>query len=510
MNLDDTIVAIATPPGRGGIGVVRFAGPESRAIAESMLRLRHPLEPGRAIFGELIDPCDAGAPARVNVDTARRCAGALTLVHSAELPPADAGAISDLKGRGFSRAVPGTNEEGTSAAPARIDEVVVTYFQKPHSYTTDDIIEISAHGSPVVLRHVVELALSGGARLAEPGEFTMRAFLNGRLDLTQAEAVRDLIDSQTLFQAKVAAQQLEGALSKRMKPIKQQLVELIALLEAGIDFAEDDISIAADATILERIGAVQKPLDQLAASFTYGKIVHEGLTLAIVGRPNVGKSSLFNCLVERERAIVTAQPGTTRDLVSETVAIGGIPVRLVDTAGIRRALDEAESMGVKKSMEALADADLVLVVLDATQPIAEEDRELLSYVEGRLAIVVENKCDLKSSQFPVLSSQLSGVETSALTGAGIADLRAAILQQVGGQSGPDMESGFLTNVRHQKLVSDSLASLAAATDAVAARVPHEMLLLDLYSALRPLDEITGATTTDDILNLIFGTFCIGK
>jgi len=459
MNLDDTIVAIATPPGRGGIGVVRLAGSEARSIAEPMLRLKHPLVAGQAIFGELIEPRGAGAPARET---------------------------------------------------ARIDEVVVTFFQKPHSYTTDDIIEISAHGSPVVLRHIVELCLARGARLAEPGEFTMRAFLNGRLDLTQAEAVRDLIDSQTLFQAKVAAQQLEGALSKRLKPIKQKLVELIALLEAGIDFAEDDVSIAPDTTILEHIAAVRRPLEELSASFAYGKLVHEGLTLAIVGRPNVGKSSLFNRLVERERAIVTAQPGTTRDLVSETVAIGGIPVRLVDTAGIRRALDEAESIGIRKSMEALADADLVLVVLDTTQPISDEDRELLRQVEGRAAIVVENKSDLGSSQFPVLSSQLPKVKTSALTGDGIPELRAAILQQVGGEAGPQIESGFLTNVRHQKLVSDSLAALDAASDAVSTRVPHEMMLVDLYNALRPLDEITGATATDDILNLIFGAFCIGK
>lgn len=451
MNLDDTIVAIATPSGRGGIGVVRLAGSQARTIAEPMLRLKHPLEAGRAIFGELVEP----------------------------------------------------HEE-------RIDEVVVTYFARPHSYTTDDIVEISAHGSPVVLRHIVELCLAGGARLAEPGEFTMRAFLNGRLDLTQAEAVRDLIDSQTLFQAKVAAQQLEGALSKRLKPIKQNLVDLIALLEAGIDFAEDDVSVAADAVILEHIGGVRRPLDTLAASFAYGHLVHEGLTLAIVGRPNVGKSSLFNRLVERERAIVTAQPGTTRDLVSETVAIGGIPVQLVDTAGIRRALDEAESIGIRKSMEALADADLVLVVLDAAQSVSDEDRELLGQVEGRAAIVVENKSDLGSCQLSALSSQLPRVRTSALTGEGIPELRAAILRHVGGDAGPQIESGFLTNVRHQKLVTDALAALDAASTAVGARVPHEMLLLDLYGALRPLDEITGATTTDDILNLIFGTFCIGK
>ncbi|MGA9355499.1 MAG: tRNA uridine-5-carboxymethylaminomethyl(34) synthesis GTPase MnmE [Terriglobales bacterium] len=455
MNLDDTIVAIATPPGRGGIGVVRLAGPEAHAIAAPMLRLKHELEPGRAVFGELIE-----------------------------------------------------HEH-------RIDEVVVTYFQKPNSYTTDDIVEISAHGSPVVLHHIIELALARGARLAEPGEFTMRAFLNGRLDLTQAEAVRDLIDSQTLFQAKVAAQQLEGALSKRLQPVKQKLIELIALLEAGIDFAEDDISIAPDGTILKHIADVRAPLAALAASFAYGKVVHEGLTLAIVGRPNVGKSSLFNCLVESERAIVTAQPGTTRDLVSETVAIGGIPVRLVDTAGIRRALDEAESIGIKKSMEALSDADLVLVVLDASQAVSSEDHELLRQVDGRAALVVVNKYDLKSPQFSVPGSQLSGfrltrVETSALTGAGIPELRAAILREIGGEGGAQMEAGFLTNARHQKLVSDSLSALATAESAVAAHVPHEMLLLDLYSALRPLDEITGATTTDDILNLIFSSFCIGK
>src|SRR6202171_4775228 len=354
MNLDDTIVAIATPPGRGGIGVVRLAGPEARAIAHPMLRLNRELEPGRAIHCDLIDPCGAGAPARETADT--------TKTH------------------------------------ARIDEVVVTYFAKPHSYTTDDIVEISAHGSPVVLRRVVELSLARGARLAEPGEFTMRAFLNGRLDLTQAEAVRDLSTSQTLFQAKAAAQQLEGALSNRLKPIKQKLVDLIAMLEAGIDFAEDDISIAPDATILDRIAQVKTPLKQLAATFTYGKIIHEGLTLAIVGRPNVGKSSLFNRLVERERAIVTAQPGTTRDLVSETVAIGGIPVELVDTAGIRPAEDEAESIGIRKSREALADADLVLVVLDASQAETAEDGELITQASQRPAIIVANKSDLLSER----------------------------------------------------------------------------------------------------------------
>jgi tRNA modification GTPase len=387
----------------------------------------------------------------------------------------------------------------------RIDEVVVTYFAKPHSYTTDDIIEISAHGSPVVLRHIVELALARGARLAEPGEFTMRAFLNGRIDLTQAEAVRDLIDSQTLYQAKIAAQQLEGALSRRLQPIKQKLVELIALLEAGIDFAEDDVSVLPGEQILQHIAGVDSPLKDLARTFAYGKIVHEGLTLAIVGRPNVGKSSLFNRLVERERAIVTATPGTTRDLVTETVSLGGIPVKLVDTAGIRRALDEAESIGIQKSLEALADADLVLVVLDASQPQTAEDEPLLDQIKNRSAIVVENKSDLGE-----LPARPKAIPTSALTGAGIPELRAAILRHITGDAASSSEAGFLTNARHQSLVRDSLTALEAAQSAVHNRVPHEMLLLDLYSALRPLDEITGATTNDDILNLIFSRFCIGK
>ena len=475
MNLDDTIVAIATPPGRGGIGVVRLAGADARAIAEPMLRLKHSLEAGRAVFGELIEPGEDVSPER-----------------------------------------PWTQESSRAGAPAprqhrdRIDEVVVTYFAKPLSYTTDDIVEISAHGAPVVLRHIVELAVARGARLAEPGEFTMRAFLNGRIDLTQAEAVRDLIESQTLYQAKVAAQQLEGALSKRLQPIKQDLVTLIAQLEAGIDFAEDDVSIMADGAILGHIARVRVPLEELAASFAFGKIVHEGLTLAIVGRPNVGKSSLFNRLVERERAIVTATPGTTRDLVSETVTIGGIPVKLMDTAGIRRALDEAESIGIRKSMEALADSDLVLVVLDASHPVTAEDGELLAHVEGREAILVENKADCASAQFPVLSSPLPRVRTSALTGSGVAELRSEILHHIGGDAGAQRESGFLTNVRHQGLVRDSLAALEAAREAVGNRIPHEMLLLDLYNALRSLDEMTGVTTNDDILNLIFSTFCIGK
>jgi tRNA modification GTPase len=461
MYLDDTIVAIATPPGRGGIGVVRLSGAEARGIAAPMLRLTHDFEPGHAHFGELIDPANG----------------------------------------------------------ERIDEVVVTFFAKPHSYTTDDVVEISCHGSPVVLRHVVEMAMARGARLAEPGEFTMRAFLNGRIDLTQAEAVRDLIESQTLYQAQVAARQLGGALSKRLQPVKQNLIELIAIMEAGVDFAEDDVAVVPDEQVLSRIAAIRRPLDELLASFAFGKVVHEGLTLAIVGRPNVGKSSLFNRLVERDRAIVTATPGTTRDLVTETVAIGGIPVHLVDTAGIRAALDEAESIGVQKSKEALAEADVVLIVLDpmtGSEPNRELDVELLCKTEGRVRLVVLNKADLAPrgqtnlTSYYVPSLKLREcVATSALTGEGIGELRSKILQLVGADAAQP-ESGFLTNARQQKLVQDAIAALDKAAAAVPLRTPHEMVLLDLYGALRPLDDITGATTADDILNLIFSSFCIGK
>ena len=456
LNLDDTIVAVATPPGRGGIGVVRLAGPEARVIAESMLRLKAKMEPGRAIFGELLDP-DSGD---------------------------------------------------------RIDEAVITYFAKPHSYTADDVIEISAHGSPVVLRHIVELATARGARMAEPGEFTMRAFLNGRIDLTQAEAVRDLIESQTLFQAKIAAQQLEGALSKRLQPIKKRLVDLIAVMEAGIDFAEDDVSVLPGFEIRQRLNAIVKPLEQLQATFAYGKIVHEGFTLAIVGRPNVGKSSLFNRLVERERAIVTATPGTTRDLVTETVALGGIPLKLIDTAGIRESSDEAESIGIRKSYEALGEADMVLVVLDSSQDLTSEDEKLMSSVAGRRSLTIANKADLNGSHAITekLTSDVSlkVFRTSALNGDGIDQLRQEILNQISGQSAGEHETGFLTNIRHQSLVLEAISCLDTAREASDRQIPHEMIMLDLYGALRPLDAITGETTTDDILNLIFSSFCIGK
>jgi tRNA modification GTPase len=361
----------------------------------------------------------------------------------------------------------------------------------------------------VVLELLLRRSLNLGARLAEPGEFTQRAFLAGRLDLTQAEAVRDLIDAQTLTQARQAASQMGGALSRRVAPVKGSLVELIALLEAGIDFAEDDIDVAPAAEIARRISLLTSPLTALEASFARGRIVHDGLTLAIVGRPNVGKSSLFNRLVERDRAIVTASPGTTRDLVTERISLDGIPLELVDTAGLREGLEEAELLGIVRSREALADAALVVVVLDATQALNDEERQLLAAVQGRPALVAVNKSDLAAAgQHQLDCAGLPALPTSALTGEGIGALRESILALATG--GAAAEPGSLTSLRHQQAISTTLAALADAAQANANAIPHEMILLDLYRALWALDSLTGQTTSDDILNLIFSTFCIGK
>jgi tRNA modification GTPase len=388
-----------------------------------------------------------------------------------------------------------------------VDRVVVTFFARSRSYTAEDVIEISCHGAPVVLRHAVALAVSAGARLAEPGEFTLRAYLNGRIDLPQAEAVRDLIESTTLYQARIAAQQAGGSVSRRIAPLKEQLLELISLLEAGIDFAEDDVSVAPVGEILRRLEPVITGVSWLAESFAFGGLVRSGLTLAIVGRPNVGKSSLFNRLLEQDRAIVTDIPGTTRDVVSEVAAINGIPIKLFDTAGIRKAEGQVESLGIERSFQAMADADLTLVVVDLSAPVIGQDHELIARAceQGRW-ILAGNKCDL-----PRRSGPLDAMHpVSALTGEGIGQLRDIIFRAVAPAEGSELEDGFITSLRHERLLRESLEYLEKARDAAGQNIPHEMLLLDLYGALRPIDAITGATTADDILNRIFSAFCIGK
>jgi tRNA modification GTPase len=452
--LEDTIVAIATPPGRGGLGIVRLSGPDSRRIAETFLAETN-WRPWRTHLTQLRD------------------------------------------------------HDGCT-----IDDAAVTFFEKPRSYTAEDVVEISCHGSPVVLRHAVERSLAAGARLANPGEFTLRAFLNGRIDLPQAEAVRDLIDATTLYQARVAARQVDGSVSRGLAPFKEKLLELIALLEAGIDFAEDDVSVASAAELLARLNPVHGGIARLAGSFQYGSLVTGGLKLAIVGRPNVGKSSLFNCLLEQNRAIVTDIPGTTRDLVSETAAIGGIPVTLYDTAGIRAASETVESLGIERSYQAMADADLTLVVVDASVQLHAEDQALIDHAAGQgRFLLVANKCDLAMAaprRNPSRDREGAVHRTSALTGDGIAKLRSAIIEAVAPGGGFEQDGGFITSLRHELLLCECVEYLEKARAAIEVNIPHEMLLLDLYAALRPIDSITGATTADDILNRIFSTFCIGK
>jgi len=386
-----------------------------------------------------------------------------------------------------------------------VDRVVIAFFEKPRSYTAEDVVEISCHGSPVVLRHCVERAILAGARLAEPGEFTLRAYVNGRIDLPQAEAIRDLIDATTLYQARVASQQADGSVSRRIAPLKEQLLELISLLEAGIDFAEDDVSVAPAGEILRRLQPISEGVARLIASFSYGNMVRSGFTLSIVGRPNVGKSSLFNRLLEQDRAIVTDIPGTTRDLVSEVASIRGIPVKLVDTAGIRQGEGIVEQLGIERSFQSMADSDLALVVIDLSAPESADDFELIARAEAQgRSLVVGNKCDLPHH------SKLDAIAVSALTGEGIEELREKIIDAVLPAGVAEQEPGFITSLRHESLLREALACLQKAAAAARESIPHEMLLLDLYGALAPIDAISGATTADDILNRIFSTFCIGK
>jgi tRNA modification GTPase len=387
-----------------------------------------------------------------------------------------------------------------------VDEVVATWFAAPRSYTAEDVVEISCHGAPVILQHCLGRAVQLGARLAEPGEFTLRAFLNGRIDLPQAEAVRDLIDATTLYQARIAALQTQGSVSRRLAPVKNQLLELISLLEAGIDFAEDDISVAPTSEILRRLDPVLEQTSALARSYVWGTLVRDGFSLAIVGPPNAGKSSLFNCLLRQDRAIVTDIPGTTRDLISETLEFSGIPVRLIDTAGIRETGEVIEKLGIERSLQAMADADLTIVLLDGTLPRGEESLALVSRgQEQGLCLIVANKRDL--SGFCLYDGELP---VSAVSGEGIPELRDAVLNRLAPCGEIELQGGFITSLRQERLLQEAATMLRKARDSAVLSLPHEFLLIDLYCALTPFDAISGATTADDILNRIFSTFCIGK
>jgi tRNA modification GTPase len=440
-SVTDTIVAIATPAGRGGIGVVRLSGASAHAIAVQLLARETALEPRHATLGEI---------------------------------------------------------RGSGAA---IDQAIVTYFPAPASYTGDEVVEISAHGSPVVLRGIVEAAIDRGARLAEPGEFTLRAYLNGRIDLPQAEAVGDLIDAVTPLQARTAFDQIQGTLTRAIGEIDRTLFDLIARLEASVDFPDEGYHFVDPTAVAAEIDGVADCMAALLAGARRGRLVREGLQIAIVGSPNVGKSSLFNALVGAERAIVTAVPGTTRDLVSETIDLEGLRVTLVDTAGLRDTDDVVEIEGVARSKGAATVADLILNVSDQSHAFAEFPGNSLN---------VANKSDL-GDRHPSDPIDLDPVRVSAITGAGLEELRRRIVEALDIELLADRPA--ITNVRHIVLVERARDSLIRARHAALAdgqSLSEEFVLADLQESRTALEEITGKRAPEDLLTHIFARFCLGK
>jgi len=442
---DDTIVAIATPPGRGGIGVVRLSGPSASPIA-CMLTGRSSFEARHA-----------------------------TLVT-------------------------------VSSAAAAIDQAIATYFPAPNSYTGEDVVELSAHGSPVVLEAIVAAAVAAGARLANPGEFTLRAYLHARIDLVQAEAVAELIDAVTPLQARVAFDQLEGTLTSRLRAMDAALLEIIAPLEASLDFPEEGYHFVAPTETAETLGRLLASLEALLADAKRGRLIREGVTAAIVGRPNVGKSSLFNRLAGAARAIVTDVPGTTRDLLTERVDVGGVPFTVVDTAGRRQlAGDAIEEEGISRARQAGTAADIAILVLDRSAALTDDDRSLLDETAARPRVIVASKSDLAPEWD---AARCEAIPVSSLTDEGIGDLRAALLR-AGGIEVP-RDRAPIANIRHVALLEQARAAIARAAAAAAAKAPEELLLADLHEARGRFDEITGARPQDEVLRTIFERFCIGK
>ena len=457
-NTQDTIVAIATPPGRGGIGVVRLSGPHALAIAQQLITHHGPLEPRQATLTKV-------SPHAVN----------------------------------------DTNSRGKEDCASRrtdcsaIDQVVALYFPAPASYTGDAVVELSAHGSPVVLRTIVAAAIERGARLAEPGEFTLRAFLNGRIDLLQAEAVADLIDAVTPLQARVAFDQLDGTLTRAIADIDRHLFDLVAQLEASVDFPDEGYHFVEPGMLARGLDELLAQSRALLASARRGRLIREGFQGAIVGRPNVGKSSVFNALVGAPRAIVTNRPGTTRDLVTEVVDLDGLRVTFVDSAGLREATDPAEVEGIERSRQIVETSDLTLFVVDDEATVEATDSKRL---------VVRNKSDLAPA---VPGADGDRVSVSAKTGAGLDALRRRIVAALDDQQ--TRERPEISNVRHVTLVQrahDALERARAAALSEGGTLPEEFVLADLQEARAALEEITGRRTPDDLLAHIFARFCVGK
>ena len=443
---DDTIVAIATPQGRGGIGVVRISGPAGREIARALLDRGEPLQPRHA----------------------------------------------------------------TLARVRGVDEVIATFFEAPQSYTAEDVVEIAAHGSPVVLRAIVAAAMAAGARLAEPGEFTLRAFLNGRLDLVQSEAVADLIEAATPLQARTAFDQLEGTLTQQIAEIDAAVFDLVARLEASLDFPDEGYHFIEPEQIRASLARAIAAIDGLLADARRGRTVREGAQVTILGRPNVGKSSVFNMLAGHSRAIVTAVPGTTRDLITETVDVGGIPVSLVDTAGLRETADIVEREGVDRARLAAGVASVLVVVLDQSEPLGADDRALLAETAGQPRVIVRNKIDLPAAWTEPGVAEGS-VAICARSGENLDALRHEIARRLTGRE-ELRDAPAISNARHIALLDRARADLQQAAEAAAegARTPEEFLLTDLQHARTAFEEITGRRTTEDLLHHIFERFCIGK
>jgi tRNA modification GTPase len=444
-----TVVALSTPRGRGALAVIRLSGPQAIAIAQQLAQVDS-FEPRYATLAQL----------RVRNEV--------------------------------------------------LDQVLLTAFLAPHSLTGEDVVEISCHGSPAIVRRIVDATLAAGAVLAGPGEFTLRALANGKINLAQAEAIRDLIAAQTDAAVKQASRQLNGELSNALDPFKEKLIEVIVLLESALEFVEDDLPAPQVNHIEEILESLNAGVDRLSESYSAGRLLQEGARVAIAGRPNVGKSSLFNSLVRTERAIVTDVPGTTRDTLSESIDIGGVPVLLTDTAGLRQTSDNVETLGIERTHRAMGDADLVLLVLDGSATVGPEDSDLLQRSADARRIVVMNKSDLPT--FAPLTRCVPDVEAinvSARTGAGLSELHDAILAKLNSATAED-GSLLITNARHYDLLCNARRELETARECFHDRHSEELVLAPLHNALKMLGQITGETTTEDILSEIFATFCIGK
>lgn len=447
----DTIVALSTPLGRSGIGVIRLSGGGAVEITRKLVKdSAFAPEPRRAYLKKIYDASGTGEP---------------------------------------------------------IDSALITYFKSPNSFTGEDVVELSGHGSPVLLRQIIDTALKYDARLAQAGEFTLRALANGQINLSQAEAIRDLIDSQTVAAARQAARQLGGELSKQLQPLKDKLLNVIVVLESALEFVEDDLPDVATENIKRNLTEIHAELGRLANTFRAGRLLREGLKVALVGRPNVGKSSLFNALLGHERAIVTEIAGTTRDSLHESLVIKGIPVALIDTAGVREASDVVEKIGVERTRRAIADADLVVVILDASQELTDEDREVLAATTDAPRVVALNKTDLVN-RFTTPNFDKT-IEISAKTGAGLEDLQNAIVEPFAPQD-VETSSFLISDARHHDLLRRAQTEIENSLPLLEARLSEEIVLIGLHNAMRYLGSITGETTPEDVLTRIFETFCIGK